>query len=56
MVGRAADAPTAAVENVRVDYNRFHVFASKQFLYGPNVVAVGEPMGVKRTAKRIVTS
>jgi hypothetical protein len=53
IVDRAAYALAAAVEHVRVDHRRAHVFVAEQLLDRAYVVAVFEQVGRERVAQRV---
>ncbi len=52
-VGRTADAPSAPVQNVRVNHGRPNVSVAEQFLHVADVLAVGQQVRGKRMPKGV---
>jgi hypothetical protein len=48
LVGRAANSPAPAVQDVSIDHGGSHVTVTEEFLHGSNVVPVFQQVGCER--------
>ena len=55
-VQRATHSPSPAVEHMRVDHRRPHVFMSQKFLHGADIVTIFEQVSRKRMPECMATS